>query len=98
MIEFIFGAPIQLFLLLLGFCMAMAVVILFLYISSLEGKEFLDWLILVVLFFAIIKLAAAFMMIGGMSASGDVIATLDLGFATSFTAFVFLRSREVGLI
>ncbi|MCK4327261.1 MAG: hypothetical protein KAW41_02165 [Candidatus Diapherotrites archaeon] len=87
-----------LFLLVLEFCLAMAVVILFLYISSLEGKEFLDWLIIVMVFFAIIKLASVFMVIHGMGGSGDVIATLDLGFATAFTAFVFLRSREVGLV
>ena len=76
----------------------MAVVVLFLYISSLEGKEFLDWLILVVVFFAVIKLASAFMVLNCMQGTTDVAATLDLGFATAFTAFVFLRSREVGLV
>ena len=98
MIDIFAASTLSLLLLLLGFCMAMAVVILFLYISSLEGKEFLDWLIIVIVFFAIIKLAGAFMLINGMQGTEDVVATLDLGFATAFTAFVFLRSREVGLV
>ncbi|MFC2175046.1 hypothetical protein ACFLQ2_04245 [archaeon] len=98
MIDLLLGSNQLLFLLLLSFSLAMTVVILFLHISSLEGKEFLDWIILVIVFFAIIKLASVFMVINGMYGTEDVIATLDLGFATAFTAFVFLRSREVGLV
>ncbi len=87
-----------LLLLLLEFSLAIAAVGLYLLVSSNEKSEFLDWLILVLLFFAVIKLASVFMLFYGSTNVEDVTATLDLGFATAFTAFVFLRCREVGIL
>ena len=88
----------ELLLLLLEFSLAMAAMGLFLFISSKDKSEFLDWLILILLFFAVIKLASIFMAFYSSTNIGDVTATLDLGFATAFTAFVFLRCREVGIL
>lgn len=85
-------------LLLLEFCLAIAAVALFFYVSSKSQREFLDWLILVLVFFAITKLATVFIVSYGIPDTADVIATLDLGFATAFTTFVFMRCREVELI
>ena len=84
--------------LLLEFSLAMAAVGLFLFVSANDKSEFLDWMILVLLFFAVMKLASIFMTSHGSTNIGDVTATLDLGFATAFTAFVFLRCREVGIL
>ncbi len=84
--------------LLLEFSLSLAAVALLLHVSSKKGREFVDWLILVMIFFAIIKLANAFLIINGIPMIQDVVATLDLGFATAFTTFVFLRSQEVGLV
>lgn len=87
-----------LLLLLLEFCLATAAAGFFLYVSSKLQREFLDWLILVLVFFAILKLATIFMVFYESPSMGEVVATLDLGFATAFTTFVFLRCREVELI
>jgi len=88
----------MLLLILIEFFLAAACVGLFLYLSSKKGKQYMDWLILVMVFFAVIKLAKAFLVLNEIQNVDDVMATLDMGFATAFTAFVFLRSREVGLV
>lgn len=85
-------------LLFLELSLAIAAMALFLYASAKHKSEFMDWLVLVLVFFAIIKLASIFMVFYASTNIADVSATLDLGFATAFTAFVFLRCREIGIV